>query len=153
MKGDPFSKAVEYVYRLLAIRERSEKEIRLKLKEKRCEGGRADGVIDYFKTRNLIDDKRFVRAWIEDRLRFRPKGALAIKRELLKKGVGEDVIDAGLKNSDLGYKEQEMARALAEKRAESLKKLSNLKRKKNIYSYLARRGFSFDVINDIIDGL
>lgn len=153
MNKDPFSKALSYAYRLLAIRERTEKEIKTRLNEKGYEKGCIEEVVQYLKDKKLLDDDRFAKEWIKKRSIFSPKGAFAIRDELLKKGIEENIIDSAFKDEKVGYNEYAVCKALADKRIGSLKKLKKIEQKKSIYGYLARRGFSFDVINDIIDDL
>ena len=156
MKRDPYIRALNNAYRLLSIRERSEREIRQRLKDKGYGRETEDRVIKDLKSKDLVDDSRFVQAWIKDRSTVRPKGILAIKSELIKKGVDGALIDAALKDRDIGYNEYEVAKALINKKFGTTpllaeKGLDRGKRKKSIYAHLAQRGFSFDIINDIID--
>jgi len=92
-----------------------------------------------------------VREWLKASSTWKPKGVLAIKSELYKKGINEGLINEALKDADIGYDEYKVAKAIIEKKSKALKDINKLKRKKSLYSYLARRGFSFDVINDIIE--
>jgi len=151
MDSDPFSKALKSCYRLLAVRDRSEKELRIRLKTKNYSDRRIDEVIEYLKEINLIDDARFAREWIKSRTALKPKGIPALKNELLKKGIDRAIIDSLINKRDLGYSEYDTAKTLADRKIESLGGLKGIKRKKTVYNYLARRGFSFDVINDIVD--
>lgn len=152
-KNDPYLKALKFAYRLLSIRDRTEIEIKRRLREKGYDNDIIDKVVEYLKAEGALNEVRFVQAWIKDRSTFRPKGILAIKDELLKMGADEGVIDAALKDSDIGYSEYEAAKALINRKIGSFKKLNRVKCKKRIYTCLAQRGFSFDIINDIIDTL
>ncbi len=41
---------------------------------------------------DLLDDQKFARWWVEQRLRFRPKGNRALTAELLAKGIDREII-------------------------------------------------------------
>ncbi|MBL7069271.1 MAG: regulatory protein RecX [Candidatus Omnitrophica bacterium] len=151
MNKDPSSKALRSCYRLLAVRDRSEKELKARLKTKGYSDRRIDEAIGCLKDKDLLDDARFARDWIKNRAAFRPKGLLALKNELVRKGVDAGIIDSVIKEEELGYNEYETAKSLTDRKIETLGGQNGLKRKKTIYDYLARRGFSFDVINDIVD--
>lgn len=149
---DPFSNALNQAYRLLAVRDRSEDELRARLRIKGYGKRRIDEVIESLKGKGYIDDNRFAKDWIKNRSLSNQKGAFAIRDELLKKGIDKALIEDIMKDEG-GYNEYEAAKALAAKKIESLGDADGVKIKKSVYSYLARRGFSFDVINEIVDGL
>ncbi len=151
MKRTPFLKALNYAERLLAIKDRSSREIEQRLKDKSYNKDCIAEVVEYLKQKGFMDDKRLVMEWLKASSTWRPKGILAIKSELYKRGINADLINAALKDADTGYDEYKVAKAIVEKRSKALKGINDLKRKKSLYSYLARRGFSFDVINDIME--
>jgi regulatory protein len=151
MKKDPFLKALNYAERLLAAKDRSKKEIELRLKDKNYDKDCIARVVEYLKHKGLIDDKRFVREWLKASATWRPKGILAVKSELYKKGINEELIKDALDNADTGYDEYKAAKAILDKKYKELGGIDTIKRKKKIQSYLAVRGFSFDVINDILE--
>ena len=41
---------------------------------------------------DLLDDQKFARWWVDQRLRFRPKGNRALTAELLAKGIDREII-------------------------------------------------------------
>lgn len=130
----PFSEALGYAYRLLGVRERSEKEMRERLMRKGYDVQCVEGIVETLKGEGLVDDSKFVRLWAEDRAAHNPKGIRAIKQELLKKGIEGRLVDDFFKDPHSGYDEYAAA-------------------KKAVYGYLARRGFSHDVIEDIVEKL
>ncbi|MEE8359426.1 MAG: regulatory protein RecX [Candidatus Omnitrophota bacterium] len=151
MKSAPFLKALNYAERLLAVKDRSRREIEQRLEDKSYNKDCIAEVVEYLKQKGFVDDKRLVSEWLKASSTWRPKGVLAIKSELYKRGINEELINDALKDADIGYDEYKIAKAIVEKRSKELKGVNDFKRKKNLYSYLARRGFSFDVINDIIE--
>jgi len=99
-------------------------------------------VIDYFIELDMLNDQKFAAWWVEQRSSHRPKGNLALKSELIQKGVDQSNIDSVLLSID-------QERALAKK----LLKLKKFTDKQKAYQYLYSRGFSSNSINLSIDGL
>jgi regulatory protein len=99
-------------------------------------------VVKKLKKNKYLNDKDFVRWWIESRNRSRPRGWIALKSELLSKGVSEDII----KEFKLESHEEEN---LAKKLLKKITKNRQLSREK-IISRMSSRGFSWDVINSVL---
>jgi len=151
MKKDPLQAAQSYAYRLLSVKERSLREMEERLKAK----GFADDcilkVIEHLKRNNFINDGKYAQEWVKASSTYRPKGVFAIKKELARKGLDASLVEEALKDPEAGYDEYEVARSLAAKKMKSMGETGKMKIKKNVYGLLARRGFSFEVINDIVD--
>lgn len=86
----------EAALRLLAHRARARRELERRLRRKEFPGGLVREVADELEARGYLDDRAFARSWIADRLRLRPRGRLALRAELRKKGVDRGVIDQAL---------------------------------------------------------
>ena len=87
---------------------------------------------------DLLDDQKFARWWVDQRLTFRPRGNIALKSELLQKGIDREIIASVLLTKD-----QEVA--LAQKLL-AKKKLD----KPRAQRYLLSRGFSNDIVYQLI---
>lgn len=147
-KKDKTDKAVAYAYRLFSVRPRSEKELKDRLFRKGFGGAIACKVISILKEKNIIDDLKFARLWIESRMRQRPKGDMLIRRELRQKGVSDPIIEKAL--SEKEGNEGDTCRHLARKKMETLGKLPREKARKKLFDFLMRRGFDFGVIEEVI---
>jgi regulatory protein len=101
----------------------------------------------------LVDDAAFSRYWVESRQSFRPRGQLALRDELRRKGVAREEIDAALAESDDGPEaEQERAMALARgalRRYADAPDRHSFQRR--LGGFLQRRGFTLATIRPIID--
>lgn len=131
--------------RFLSFRDRTEKEVREKLKNKGIDEETAEEAILWLKEEGLLDDRNFARRWVEERKgRF---GADRLLRELLQKGVKREIAEEAIR--DLTHEEEfETALKLAEKRLRLLP--PGPKRRAKISSFLQRRGFSWEIIEDIL---
>lgn len=81
---------------LCARAERCTHELRQKLYGWRITGARADAIINSLVDRRFVDDERFARAFVNDRVRFQRRGRLIIRRDLMVKRVPAAIIDAAL---------------------------------------------------------
>ncbi len=127
--------------RYLGMRPRSSAEIVTYLKRKEYDEAIVDVVVRRLHTRGYLDDDAFARFWVENRNRFRPRGAQALRHELRQKGVDRETIDATLEDQD----EEAAAWAAAEPKVGRWADLEKFEFEQKLMAYLARRGFRFDV--------
>jgi len=150
-KEEVASKAYNIALRFLKTRERSEKEIRDKLKEKNFSDRIIDLVLEKLKRLDFVDDRRFAEMFVKDRIKLKPKGKRVLKQELGQKGISDKIIEEVLgENLDEG-KEIELAKRVFEK---NIKRYSNLppeQQKQKIIKYLLRKGFGWSVIEKFLN--
>lgn len=125
--GKAFNLAINYI----SYRPRSEWEVRDHLKKKDCED--IDTVIEKLKKIGQINDDEFAKWWVDQRSTFRPKGSQMLNLELRRKGIKTKV---KIEN------EFELAMRVASKGAKDREKLARR---------LASRGFSWDIIKEVVD--
>ena len=125
--------------RFLASRQRSEQEIRSRLTRESFDAAVVDQMVERLRQRRYLDDAQFARAWIEGRIRSRPRGRAVLRAELRARGVADELIDHELQ---CGYGDEiEIARPLAEKRARRLRGVAFDRFRQSLGAYLVRRGF------------
>ncbi len=149
MSKEEVNKGKEYALKLLEYRERSEQEIKDRMRRKGYEKKVITETIEFLKNQNLVNDERFARMWTESRLR-RSYGRWKISSDLKGKGVDRELIDEVLKELYSGVNEAQMALELVERRWPSLGKEDNLMLRR-ISNFLKRRGFSFEIIADVMN--
>ena len=142
----------EYAFFLLKFRLRSEKELYDRLKKKKFPEGEIKKVIAFLKEKKFIDDRAFVKAWVSSRLR-QSIGIKKIRLELRQKGIAKEIIDSQIEQVKDGYSETEIVEGLAAGRLRKIKNIDPLKAKNRVYGYLIRRGFSPDIVIDILNKL
>lgn len=153
------SKILERIYRLISLRQRSEKEVRdyfriknqqLRIKGKELHSNSViEDTVKKLKELRLVDDEQFAKAWIESR--SRKKGMRVIKQELFQKGISKEIIEEVTRYKIQDINEQETATRLFERKINAWKNLEPLKFKKKAIEYLMRRGFEYEIIKDIIE--
>ncbi|MEW6170510.1 MAG: regulatory protein RecX [Candidatus Omnitrophota bacterium] len=146
-------KAKNAAFRLLKFRERSEKELRDRLKKKKFDDLTIKETIAYLKKIDLLNDNNFAIKWAESRIK-KPYGAKRIIYELKQKGIEAKIIDKTLADIKSRYNEYDLARQILESQIKTIKKDQDLfKTKARLYNFLIRRGFSYDVAADTIENL
>jgi regulatory protein len=145
------SKAKSYAYRLLAIRPRSIKEIKEKLKKKGFEEGLVLEVIDYLEKLDYLNDHQFASAWVNNRISTKPVGLRKLRYELKDKGIDNKIIEEALNKLKENYNEYEAACDLAKSRMKKLSKVDRIKVKRRIFDYLLRRGFSYELVCEVMN--
>ena len=138
-----FNKALFF----LQFRARSEHEMREYLQKKAVEYNFNSDIVEVVITqlieKKFLSDKDFAEALIHSRSSLNLKGDFAIAQELRKKGVNQNIIDAGLQENTVS--EYERALENLSKKKDLLNKLAPEKRKQKVFGHLQRRGFSYDI--------
>ncbi|HEX8932379.1 MAG TPA: regulatory protein RecX [Patescibacteria group bacterium] len=145
-------KYLENCYRFLTIRNRSEKEIRDYLLKKKAELEIIEVIVERLRKQKLLNDHTFARAWVLSRARLKPKGKQLLKIELQQKGIAKEIIESVLRemNEELPD-EVTQAKKIIAKRMEKLQGTPKMEIYQKVGSFLARRGFKWEVIKKAID--
>lgn len=155
MKKDSASFETYYTkaLRFLTIRPRSEKEVRDNLLRKKAPLETVQKVVEQLKEQKYLNDREFVKWWIEQRTEFRPRSLRLIKLELKQKGIPDNVIELGIKNKELREEKTDLesAKKIIRSRIHRFKGLSRFELIQKLGPQLARKGFSYDTIKQAID--
>jgi len=143
-------KAREYAFLLLKFRLRSEKELYQRLKQKKFSEEVIRDTIEFLKEKKFLDDGLFAKGWINSRIK-KPYGLRRIVQELKLKGIDKEIIEEKLGEAKKNYQEEEVVEELIEERLNKLKNIEPQTARKRVYGYLARRGFSPEIIIDKIN--
>lgn len=146
LEADKVDKAYEKAARFIEYRPRSVLEVRNRLVRYGVETKVLEKVIGRLQAENLLDDTEFALLWVENRRTFRPRGKLLLRKELVGKGIDDSDIEIALSEVE----ELADARRLAYSKLSKYDGLSLDSFRNNIWSLLARRGFDYSVINDVI---
>ena len=142
-----YEKCYEAALHFLEYRARSEEELsRHLLLKRKFDSESVTRSINKLKEVNLIDDKAFAESWIKDRLSYRPKSRMMIRRELLQKGVDRETATGVTDDIDDG----ESAFNAGIKKAKLLQSLEYPEFYKRLAGYLGRRGYSGDVVHGAV---
>lgn len=145
---DEIEKAHERALNYLSYRPRSRSEVQQNLSEKYPDAT-VEAVIERLERAGLINDEEFARFWVENRDRFKPRSERALRYELRQKGVSDREIDLALEELD----EADAALRAAEDRLRRYRNADEDTFRKRLTDFLARRGFSYGIIRDVVDQL
>ena len=131
---------------LLEKQDRSEKNLRDKLREGGYSEDVVDIAIDYINEYGYLDDARMAASHIRFYQDSRSKQRL--KQDLIGKGISSDVIDRVLEEEYTGDESALIERLLEKKHYD--KDNATYEDRAKIYRFLMGRGFSSDAINRVI---
>jgi len=134
------NRALEWVMN----RPRSIRELKDYLYRKKAEPEQISNIAEELEGRGYISDTTFA-IWLIDMRRRGGKSDRAIQNELMKKGVGREVISENLQ------KDSEQERLLLKEVIEKKRRLSRYKNDEmKLKQYLVRQGFSYDDIKSVL---
>ena len=143
--------------RFLSVRPRTVREIRDKLREKEYADDEIDTAITDLTRAGLLDDHAFARMYIRNAMHVRPIGTILLKRKMLLLGIDKKTVEEALADTLPEFDQGDVALTSAERFLAKSKGRGKshdvIKERKRITSYLARRGFSWDIINPILNQL
>lgn len=134
---------------LLEYRPRAEEEIRRRLSKKEIPEEVINQVIERLRRNNLVNDEQFAQAWVENRSAFRPRSRKALQYEMRQKGISGAAIEQAL--TDLEINEEELAYQAALKQSRKLTQLDKMDFRRKLFSFLARRGFSYGTSAPVVE--
>jgi regulatory protein len=141
---------LEAAARFLEARPRSVVEVRRRLGRAGYQSELIEGAIVRLAELGILDDEAFGKAWVESRDRARPRGEIALRRELSLMGVDRAIVDEllderrapGGVTPDGDGVDLEAARRLLARNERSLARVAEPRqRRQRAYALLARNGF------------
>lgn len=143
-------RAQKYVFRLLKVRARAEKELIFRLRQKKFSQGVIDSVVGSFKESGYINDLDFANRWVRERI-TKPLGFRRLEFELTQKGIGKEIIESALAQVKKQYPEYEtVSKLVRDKFGRVINREIDYKVKRKIQGFLSGRGFSADVVEDVL---
>ena len=145
------AKKVGLSYATYALR--TEKQVRLKLRDSGFGELIIVQVIDFLKDFNYLSDEVFAENFIKAKINRKYYGYLRLKRELSEKGIHEHIINSYLPKFYTQDIALETARKSAERKLRSISFREEKKKKTQVKDHLFRQGFSLDLIQVILKEL
>lgn len=154
IKENEFGKVYERVLKFLSYRPRSEKELKDWFVKKQVGDELQKMISQKLKDLGYLNDEEFARWWVEQRMSFRPAGKRLLAMELRQKGISSEIINQQFSNLAIKqFSEIELAQKVAEKKFKSLKHLSGLELRQKLAATLARRGFNWETIKEVLNSV
>lgn len=139
--------AYQKAMRFLSYRARSVREVRDNLQKHEIPEAVIEEVVQRLQETNLLNDREFTQAWVENRNTFRPRSRRALAMELRHKGLDDEIVQDVL---DKNVDENALALEAARKYLRKVQKLEWPEFRQKLGNFLGRRGFSYGVIAPIL---
>jgi regulatory protein len=147
LKNDSLAgKAYERVIRYLAIRPRSRWEIETYLARKQYAPQLISQLVERLEAKGYIDDVAFARFWVENRLLTKPSSQRRLFAELRQKRVDSLAIEEIMAELDDTSELKQLQKLIERKR-----RLSRYQDPEKLTAYLARQGFRYDLIKQVLE--
>jgi len=143
-------KARDAAYRFLSYRSRSTVEVERKLREKGFDEAIVRKTIERLRELNFLDDESFARSLARDLARVKGYGKNQVEKRLKSKGIEGDILVDTIETVFSEIDELEAATGLAIKKAKG--PLDSLKDKARMGRYLYGRGYSWEIIKEVLKG-
>jgi len=135
---------------LLSYRARSVKEIKQRLKAKKHSDHDIRITTEKLKSLGYVNDDEFARQWVSSR-KIQNKGKALIKAELVQKGISAESIALAIEGMYRSPdEERRQVMAFAKKKAAQWKNVDTRTLSARLMRYLAGRGFSIEVVYDVV---
>ncbi len=138
-------------FRILGYRARSEHELRDKLLASGLDETTIDSTVEDLKEKKFLSDEQFIMAFVHDKMLTHPIGPLAIKQELKRKGISDELIEQAIEEAFREKSQHEVAAELIKKRQLAVTNENKLKVRKKLADFLYRRGFGWEIIGSVLD--
>lgn len=146
-----YKKAKEICFDLLAVRARTQEELRQALRRKGFDEETSETLLGKLDRAGLVDDAEFAELWVKSRHTTQGLSRTALMAELRRKGVDDEIAAQAAGEVDRESEEQ-MARELVRKRLGSLGNVDEQTALRRLLGFLARKGYpqglAYTVIRD-----
>lgn len=132
---------------LLENMDRTESQLRTKLKQGQYTDDIVDQAIDYVKSFGYMNDLEYARRYISSKNKTKSKWE--IHAGLCQKGVNHQLVDQAIEEFFEEHNDMEAIRSILKKKRFDPEKADD-KEKQRISSYLNRKGFRYDDIRQVI---
>ncbi len=144
--------ALNSAYYFLKFRPRTKKEVERNLQKKSEKYGWSASIIEqtlkHLEEQKFINDAEFIELYVENRKKLKQKSVYALRNELMKLGINKELLDEYFAEHE--QNEDELAYAALQNRWRKFQYLDKKTRFQKAASFLANRGFSFDIIKKTI---
>ena len=145
--GDELEVTYQKALHFLSYRPRSSAEVRQNLVKRGIAEPIVEETLSRLQAAGLVNDEAFAQAWVENRNTFRPRGKPALRMELRRKGLSEEIVQSVL---DTQVNEPALAFEAARKYARRLAGLEWPEFRQKLGGFLTRRGFSYTTLAPVV---
>lgn len=140
----------QVAYNFVSYKPRTEKQIRLKLKEKGYDKSESDLAIEFLLKFDLVDDEKYAKQFISDYLKRKSAGKSKLISELIMKGIDKSLAKNVLNQYYPENAAYEIALRAANKKFKLIRNKTGEKQKSSLIKYLQFSGFDWDIIRKVL---
>ncbi len=145
--------AFECAVDILAHRDHSTAELTRKLRQRKYDTAEISVTLTKLTDLHYLDDRRFARLLVKDRVVIRRRGFHDARSRLLKAGVDRELAEEVIEEYRETVNEREVAWEVALRRWKQIHDEDPRRKRDKVGRHLAGRGFSIDSIRSILDAL
>jgi regulatory protein len=146
-------KATKAAMNRLNRRPMSRRQLQQKLLEKEHPPDIVNEVLDKAQAVGALDDEAYARTLARELTLHRHAGPAMLRMRLRAKGIDRAVIDVIVSEIEQSDTQMEQALRLARKKIRSLTRCDAMTRKRRLWAAMARRGYSRDVMETVLNEL
>lgn len=148
---DEYQFAKKSALDFLSYRIRSAAEIRDKLKGKKISADTIKKTLAHLDKMGLINDEEFARQLVLSKTGRKPSGKSVIKQKLFQKGITKETAEKVIEDLYTPEKENELIADVYKTYNKKVRGMDKYQKRRKIFEYLMRKGFSIDSINDFLN--
>ena len=135
---------------LCAQAEHCEQEMRDKMRRWELDAAAQDRIITRLTTERYIDNERYARAFVKDKIRYNKWGRRKVQQALWQKHIDNDIQQRIL--DEIDEKEYlDVLRPLLKQKRKSIKTASEYELNQKLVRFALGRGFGFDIIRQCLN--
>ncbi len=139
--------AIKKAENYCAYQERCHQEVRQKLFSMKVGPERADSILVHLISHNFLNEERFAETYVRGKYNIKKWGRVRLTAELRRRDISKFIITKALSQiSESSY--LKTFHELAEKKAESIRETSPVKKKRKLADYLLYRGWESHLVFD-----
>jgi regulatory protein len=140
------AKAYALAVRYVGLRLRSRRELTDYLRRKDSTPEEIEAALDRLEGLGLVDDEKFARAWVADRMKFRVRSRMRLEQELAAKGIDRDIALRVLQDLEPEDELTALAELIVSKSSQSA-----YREEKKLIGYLQRQGYRWGLIKEALE--
>lgn len=148
IKSGEFQKVSDKLLNFSMLRPRSIKEVKDWLRRKKVNESIHKDLFNRLKRLELLDDTKFAKWWVEQRLAFKKPSRRILYYELSIKGVEKNIIEDVLE--EVNIDEEKIARNLIKSKAYKWERFDEKIKKQKMQTFLLGKGFGWNIVSKVV---
>lgn len=145
-----YEMALQRLTALCASAEHCEYEMMEKMRKWEVEESDRERIMEYLRQAKFVDDERYARAFVKDKVRYNKWGRRKVEQGLWAKHISEDIRQRVLNEVDDSQYKLVLTDLLKSKRR-SIKAADGYEMNRKLIKYALSRGFDYSIIKQCLD--